>query len=244
MVTKLEERADLNWRRHSGFAGYGVMGLPFASGHALGFRRFPASSLGPGYTSVWHRDPEGRWSLFQDRLPDGDCGVKNFGSAVVDAPVRDIRISWSGPRECTVAVAGESPIQWDVALDAVPETQFMNSKGGMVPGALWRQPDYLRVMGGVSSVALGAGYLGLEGADGGRGEKFVANPRLIWYVSTAAASIGGNSLGSSGPLPSDCASGPPHQAKFGGFWIPQRGIFVIGSALLDTPEAALFPFFV
>lgn len=235
MVKKLEERADLNWRRHSGFAGYGVMGLPFASGHALGFRRFPASSLGPGYTSVWHRDPEGRWSIFQDRLPDGDCGVKNFGSAVVDAWVRDIRISWSGPRDCTVIVAGESAILWNIALDAVPETQFMNSKGGMVPGALWRQPDYLRVMGGVSGVALGAGYLGLEGADSDN-QRFVANPRLIWYVSSDSAAIGGNSLGNSGPLPFD--------AKFGGFWIPQRGIFVIGSALLDTPEAALFPFFV
>ena len=36
------------------FAGYGVMGLPFASGHVLAMRRFPASSIGPGYSSVWH----------------------------------------------------------------------------------------------------------------------------------------------------------------------------------------------
>jgi hypothetical protein len=234
MVTKLEERADLNWRRHSGFAGYGVMGLPFASGHALGFRRFPNSSLGPEYTSVWHRDPVGRWSVFQDRPSEEDCAL-HFGSAVADARVRDIGISWSGPRAFTVTVAGESPILWDVALDAVPETQFMNAKGGTAPGALWRQPDYLKVMGGVSSVALGAGYLGLEGTEGDN-QRFVANPRLIWYVSASAATISGQPLGDSGSLPFD--------AKFGGFWIPQRGIFVIGSALLDTPEAALFPFFV
>lgn len=35
------------------FAGYGVMGLPFASGHVLAMRRFPSSSIGPAYTSVW-----------------------------------------------------------------------------------------------------------------------------------------------------------------------------------------------
>src|SRR4051794_27060033 len=37
------------------FAGYGVMGLPFDSGHVLAMRRFPASSVGPAYSSVWHR---------------------------------------------------------------------------------------------------------------------------------------------------------------------------------------------
>ena len=48
------------------FAGYGVMGLPFGSGHLLALRRFPASSIGPGYRSVWHCDPNGRWTFFQE----------------------------------------------------------------------------------------------------------------------------------------------------------------------------------
>jgi hypothetical protein len=37
------------------FAGYGVMGLPFRSGHYLALRHFPASSIGPGFRAVWHR---------------------------------------------------------------------------------------------------------------------------------------------------------------------------------------------
>ena len=45
------------------FRGYGVMGLPFESGHVLGLRPFPVSSIGPGYTSIWHRSPDGRWSF-------------------------------------------------------------------------------------------------------------------------------------------------------------------------------------
>ncbi|HEY6476831.1 MAG TPA: hypothetical protein VI456_09645, partial [Polyangia bacterium] len=39
--------------------GFGVVGLPFASGDVLCLRRFPASTFGPGYHSVWHRTPGG-----------------------------------------------------------------------------------------------------------------------------------------------------------------------------------------
>ena len=39
------------------FYGYGVMGLPFASGHVLAMRKMH-SSVGPKYESVWHRTPE------------------------------------------------------------------------------------------------------------------------------------------------------------------------------------------
>ena len=41
-------------------SGYGVMGLPFASGHILGLRRWTASSVGDRFTSIWHRDSTGR----------------------------------------------------------------------------------------------------------------------------------------------------------------------------------------
>ena len=35
------------------FSGYGVMGVPFASGHVSRLRRFPVTSLRQEYTSVW-----------------------------------------------------------------------------------------------------------------------------------------------------------------------------------------------
>ena len=55
------------------FAGYAVIGLPFASGHVLSLRRFPVSSVGPGYTSVWHRDPAGRWTFYSTVAPEQGC---------------------------------------------------------------------------------------------------------------------------------------------------------------------------
>jgi hypothetical protein len=41
------------------FTGYGVMGLPFRSGHYLAMRHIPASSIGPEYRTVWHYAPDG-----------------------------------------------------------------------------------------------------------------------------------------------------------------------------------------
>jgi hypothetical protein len=67
------------------FTGYGVMGLPFASGHVLAMRRFPASSIGPAYTSVWHRDPAGRWDFWQNQPGDQACS-RYLGSALAGTP--------------------------------------------------------------------------------------------------------------------------------------------------------------
>ena len=48
-----------------GARGYGVMGLPFSSGHILGLRRWTASSVGDRFTSIWHRDPIGHWTFYE-----------------------------------------------------------------------------------------------------------------------------------------------------------------------------------
>jgi len=54
-------------------SGYGVMGLPFASGHVLGLRRWTASSVGDRFTSIWHRDPTGRWTFYESVACEVAC---------------------------------------------------------------------------------------------------------------------------------------------------------------------------
>ena len=54
------------------FYGYGVMGLPFASGHVLAMRKMH-SSVGPKYQSVWHRRPDGAWTMWSDVDPSQSC---------------------------------------------------------------------------------------------------------------------------------------------------------------------------
>ncbi len=77
------------------FSGYGVMGLPFRSGHILGLRRFSASSIGPGYRSVWHRAPSGRWTFYQDQPAELAC-TRYFGAAVEEVREGPIEIGWDG----------------------------------------------------------------------------------------------------------------------------------------------------
>jgi len=228
LVNRLEQAPEVPEGGEERFAGYGVMGLTFTSGHILGLRRFPASSLGPGYTSVWHRDPEGRWSMYQNVPPDQAC-PRYFGSAVAEATMQDITIEWSGPHEFRVSIEGDCALRWSLSLTSIPTTRFMNAIGGATPGALWRQPLFLKLMGGVASVALGAGHLALAG-EAPNGQRFIANPRLIWTVSASTASLNGQYLGSPGAL--------PVQAQLGDFWIPQRGLFVIGSAFMESFDPA------
>jgi hypothetical protein len=40
---------------------YGVESCPFASGDILCSRHVLASSFGPAYTAIGHRDPDGDW---------------------------------------------------------------------------------------------------------------------------------------------------------------------------------------
>jgi hypothetical protein len=113
IVKKLEAHAELPPGSEERFFGYGVMGLPFKSGHLLGLRRFPASSIGPGYRSVWHRAPDGRWTFYQDQPPEMAC-TRYFGDEVDEvregamgpAPQRARLRDFAIPQRGLFAVAG------------------------------------------------------------------------------------------------------------------------------------------
>ena len=54
--------ADLLVKGAARLAGsFGVPALETEGGHAIAFHSFVRSSIGPPFTSVWHRTPEGRW---------------------------------------------------------------------------------------------------------------------------------------------------------------------------------------
>jgi hypothetical protein len=102
IVEGLERQSELPPGSEERFFGYGGMGLPFRSGHVLGLRRFPASWIGPGYRSVWHRDPRGRWTFYQDQAAELAC-TRYFGSAVDAVREGPIRIDRKRPMACTSA---------------------------------------------------------------------------------------------------------------------------------------------
>ena len=222
-MDRLEQGAQLPSGNEERFAGYGVMGVPFTSGDLLAMRRFPASSLGQGYTSVWHRDPQGRWVFYSDVPPQLAC-PRYFGSAVDEAVVREIEITWSSLRDFTISIEKDSGLDWHLSLAETPATRLINAVGGVLPDALWRKEAVLKPMGKAASLMLRAGRLGLTGQVPNH-QRFIANPMLIWAIQSSTARMGNQDLGSVGTL--------PVQARLGDFWIPQRGIFAIGRAFFE-----------
>jgi hypothetical protein len=209
------------------FSGYGVMGLPFDSGHVLALRRFPASSLGPGYTSVWHRTPSERWTFWSDVSPESSCG-RYFGRAVDYVAVAPIRIYWTGWRSFRVIV-GDGFLDWSVSLRASPTTVIMNALGAVLPEQVWRSPPILRGVSRIAGPLLGLGRATLTG-HAPNGQWFWAAPRLVWLIRESRATLAGTSFGRPRPL--------NDQAWLGEFAIPQRGLFVIGSAVFDAFDPA------
>ncbi|WP_280419726.1 hypothetical protein [Nocardia carnea] len=208
------------------FAGYGVMGQPFASGHYLAFRHFAASSVGPGYASVWHRDPAGDWVIYSSVSPRESC-ARYYSSALAQARVAQIAVEWTGPFGLTVQVPDE--LEWDIELGRSPATVVMTGLGSVMPAALWRNPGVLASMSRVAGPALGVGRVRLSGTTP-NGQWFRTNPRMLWTVERTVARIGGVDIGPPGPL--------PEQTGLGDFRLPQRGMFAVGEAYFEPYDAA------
>lgn len=213
------------------FSGYGVMGLPFSSGHVLAMRRFPVTSIGPGYSSVWLRRPSGAWTICADAPAEASC-ARYFGSALTSAVQCPVTVTWTGDAALTIAVSGEVDLTWKLALETTPLTRAMTTVMSALPDPLLEHAAFLKVMGAAAGPTLRAGRLGLAGRVP-NGQNFRAKPRRMWFVSASSATLDGQDLGTPKPL--------PDQTRLGDFWIPQRGIFLIGASAFDAfdPERHL-----
>lgn len=209
------------------YSGYGVMGLPFDSGHVLALWRFPASSLGRGFTSVWHRTPSGRWTFWSDGRPETSWS-RYFGRAVDYVAMAPIRISWTGWRSFRV-IMGDGFLDWSVALRASPTTVLLNTLGDLLPETAWRSPPVLRAISCLAGPLLGLGQATLTGQVP-NGQWFRAAPRLVWLIRESQAALAGTPLGRPQPL--------TDQAWLGEFAIPQRGLFLIGTTVFDAFDPA------
>jgi len=226
LIERLERHPALPKGEGERFSGYGVMSCPFASGDILCHRRFPASSVGPAYTSIWHRDPEGEWRFYQDVEPLQACS-RFFGAKLAGTVETPIETTWTAARELRLTVPGR--LAWELSLGSTIATRAMNAMGSVMPDALWKSPAVLRVMASVAGRALGAGKLRLAGRSP-NGQRFVANPLLIWTIPQARAVIDGRDLGAVAPA--------REQARLGDFRIPRTGLFVIGRAFFDAFDPA------
>ena len=209
------------------FSGYGVMGLPFESGHVLGLRRFPVSSIGPAYTSIWHRSPDGRWSFWLTAAPEVSC-ARYSGEVSDDTHQTAIRLAWPEPYHLTIA-ADDPVLSWEVTFAATPTSRALSALAQRLPGPFLARENVLRVLGPVAGTFLGAGRLALTGRMPNR-QTFHLVPSHVWPVAASRAYLEGADLGRPAPL--------PEQAAIGDFRIPQRGLLAVGALDFDALSSA------
>lgn len=216
------ERAVLPAGDDERFQGYGVLGAPFASGHALAMRRFPANSIGGAYTSVWHRDAAGAWTFYADVDPMHSC-PRYFGAGVQRTVQCPIELEWPGPRSMRIAVPSVD-FTWEIDLDQTLATRALNAMARAMPDAMWKDARVLSLMARIAGPVLRAGRLQMQGLSSNR-QRFIANPMEVWSIARSQASMGGVGLGAPAPL--------AEQTRLGDFWIPQRGLFAFGRAFFE-----------
>lgn len=200
------------------YTGYGVMGLPYASGHYLALRAFAATSIGPAYRALWHRSPRGRWEIFTTGALELTC-PRYFGSEAPGERVPAIDIDWRD--DWTVEVTMGDRMSWSLHLSATPATRMMTSMGATMPDSAWNSNAVLSAMGPMAGAFLGIGRTRLNGATP-NGPLFKAAPQQVWRVVGGQAVLDGVDFGDLGPL--------SEQTHLGDFWLPQRGIFFVGRA--------------
>lgn len=195
-------------------AGYGVIGLPFASGHYLAFRDFTASSFGAPYRSIWHRNPAGEWAVYSSIDPEYGC-PRFIGAALSYPPViTPIDVTWLG--EATVRILADDILDWTLTIAPSWSTRLMTGMGRRIPAWMWTNRSVMAALGRMAGPTLSAGRMCLNGTMP-NGQEFFAAPRRIWAVPSSSASVRGEDLGPIGPL--------AEQDRLGDFWLPQRGIF-------------------
>ena len=219
----LEGREELSGTVWERFKGYGIIGLPFASGHLLALRRMTASSIGPPFTSVWHRNPSGHWTFFVDQEPGWSC-PRFFGRSLDRVAVEEIDLNWEGPMELSIRIP-EARFSWAARLGSDPRTRILSAAARAVPNPIWRKQWVASTLGGIAGRILGIGELALSGHTPNR-QRYVSAPKGLWRVTAAAAMLDGQDLGPIAPL--------SKQGRLGDFWVPNGGVFALGEAHFES----------
>jgi hypothetical protein len=212
-------RGQAPWHNHEYVKGWGVFGLPFDSGHVLALRVFPENDFAP-YRTLWHRDPQGAWSIYVDgpRL-DTACS-RYYGAACKHTGYAHLDLNWIGP--ATLQVTMDAPsLDWTLTANSTRALGPLNAIGRALPLGSWRPRSLLRAREHLAA-ALGMGHLQLSGVMPS-GHVGILMPQEMYVVERSRASLEGADLGQ----PARLRENP----SIGGVPLPARGVLAIGQAL-------------
>jgi hypothetical protein len=201
------------------FAGFGMHSLSLASGDVMAFTQVAASSLGPPFTAVWHRDSDGDWRVRVNIAPSRSC-LRFLLTAASDVRVDDITVVWKSRLELSLYMR-DARVHLGLRLGTSAATNAMAVAAALVPGPFWQADAALRVMGRGAGAALGTGRLRLAGRTPS-GHRFRLRPTGVWGVAAAAAVFDGRDPG---PMLGATARTTP-----GGSVVVARPLFAVGTA--------------
>lgn len=220
-------RGRAPWPDHEYVKGWGVFGLPFDSGHVLALRVFPENDFGP-YRTLWHRDPDGDWSIYVDGPRLDTACPRYYGSACTFTGFAKINLTWSGPSSLHVTM--ESPqLDWRLTASSTPLLTALNAVSAGLPLASWRPRSLVRARERLAH-GLGMGDLQMSGVMPS-GHTGTLMPKQMYFIEDAQATFNGVDLG----RPVHLQDNP----RIGDVPLPARGVLAVGGAvwkILDETE--------
>jgi hypothetical protein len=213
------EMGEAPWPGHEYVRGWGVFGLPFDSENVLALRVFPQSSFGP-YRTLWHRDPDGRWSIYADAARVEQACPRYYGPACAYVGPARIDLEWTGP--LTLHVTMDQPaVDWTVTVARSPLMGLLNPLSAAMPLSSWRPRAMVRARERLAQ-ALGMGRLQMAGRMPS-GHDSLLMPQRMYFIHQSSAVLDGVDLGS----PTRLRQNP----AVGGVALPARGVLAIGQAM-------------
>jgi hypothetical protein len=205
-----------------------VFGLPFASGHVLALRVFPENDFSP-YRSVWHRDPDGNWSIYVDGPRLDTACPRYYGTACTHVGHARIDIEWSG--SASLRVTMDAPrLEWTLTATETPILRILNATSSRLPMWTWRSRSFVRARELLARGILGMGDIRLSGTMPS-GHVGIFMPMRMYFIRDATAVLSGEDLGQ--------AARVSPNPQIGQVPLPARGVLAVGQAaweILDNDE--------
>lgn len=205
--------------------GFGIFAHPFDSGHVLALRVFPQNDFAP-YRTVWHRTPDGTWSIFVDGPRIDTACPRYYGAAVSAYTHAGIALTWTGPM--TLSIQMDAPeLTWQVTMSEGPLVRVVNAISGAIPERVWRAPATLRSFERLGGWLLDLGDVTLSGRTPS-GHFGILMPRRMFPIASSSARFDGADLGRGVRV----ADNP----TIGALRLPARPIFAVGGAYFEIRD--------
>jgi hypothetical protein len=221
-------RGSPPWSGHEYVRGWGVMSLPFDSGHVLALRVFPENDFSP-YRTVWHRDPEGDWSIYVDGSRLDTACPRYYGPACAHVEHARIGIEWLGPTSLRVTM-DRPHLEWTLTATQTPLLRVLNAASPRLPKWTWRFTPLIGAREFLARRVLDLGDIRLSGTMPS-GHVGILMPERMYLINETTAVLDGENFGQAAHV----SSSP----RIGQLPLPARGVLAIGGAawaILDNDE--------